>query len=185
MCGSGTFLAEAGMMAARIPPGAFRKHFGFYTWKDFDRPLWDKIKAESISRRRPLPALIQGSDADPNAVETAKSNLTRAGLHKEIGLKRAVFESTASKLAEGEKGFLIMNPPYGKRLADEEINSLYARIGDTLKRGYPGYRAWIFSSNLEAIKHIGLRPFVRIPLKNGPLDTRLLGFDLFPRLQET
>jgi putative N6-adenine-specific DNA methylase len=188
MCGSGSFLAEAGLIAAGIPPGALRKKFGFMGWKTFDPKLWEKVKNDGQSRRREILTRISGADSDPRAVEIARANLERAGLEKHIGVTRAVFEDAPPPPGNG---FILMNPPYGKRLqgkADggrrdappkDEIIRLYTRIGDTFKRKYKGWTGWIFSSNLEAIKHIGLRPFCRIPLKNGPLECRLAGFKLF------
>jgi putative N6-adenine-specific DNA methylase len=187
MCGSGTFLAEAGLMAANIPPGALRKKFGFMGWKTYSPKVWNKVKEEALSRGREIPAALSGADSDPRAVEIARANLGRAGLEKYLRVTRAVFENAAPPPG---KGILLMNPPYGKRmqgkpapkeaaLPADEINMLYARIGDTFKKKYTGWTGWIFSSNLEAIKHIGLRPFCRIPLKNGPLECRLVGFKLF------
>jgi putative N6-adenine-specific DNA methylase len=177
MCGSGTFLTEAGMMAARIPPGALRKKFGFMGWKTYKPKLWDGIRREELSHGREIPAAITGADSDPKAVEIAAGNIRRAGLEQQISVTRAVFEDAPAP--EGGPGYIIMNPPYGKRMHSEELLALYARAGDTFKRKYTGWTAWMFSANLEAIKRIGLRPFCRVPLKNGPLECRLLGFKLF------
>jgi putative N6-adenine-specific DNA methylase len=189
MCGSGTFLAEAGLMAANIPPGALREKFGFMGWKTYAPRLWEKVKEEALSPGRKTPLPVTGADSDPRAVEIARANLGRAGLEGAVAVTRAVFEDAP---APAGSGFVLMNPPYGKRMGAKperggknaapgtnEISLLYARIGDTFKRKYKGWTGWIFSSNLEAIKHIGLRPFCRIPLKNGPLECRLLGFKLF------
>ena len=184
MCGSGTFLAEAGLMASRIPPGFLRRDFGFMGWRGFDRRLWERLRAGALASRRNLPAPIRGSDKDPEAVATARSNLARAGLEKQISVERRSFQETRGDFPPGSRGFLVMNPPYGKRLQDGEIDDLYKTIGDTLKRNYPDTTAWIFSSNLEAIRHIGLRPFTRIPLRNGPLECRFLGFRIFPPIKD-
>jgi putative N6-adenine-specific DNA methylase len=179
LCGSGTFLAEGGLIAAGIAPGTLRKSYSFMKWKNFDPVLWEKIRKESLSARRTPPAPIWGGDRDPKAVEIASNNLQRAGLGGIVSLRTSAFEDTISPLKDGEPGHIIMNPPYGRRLDDPGIYTLYQTIGDTLKRRYSGYTAWIFSSNLDAVKHIGLRPFQRIPLKNGPLECRFLGFKLF------
>jgi putative N6-adenine-specific DNA methylase len=188
MCGSGTFLAEAGLMSAGIPPGALRKKFGFMGWKTFAPELWEKVREQELAGERAPSAAITGADSDPNAVEIARGNLKRAGLEQHIPVTRAVFEEAAPPPGPG---FIVMNPPYGKRMrqtkdapdgeqaAQAEINGLYTRIGDTLKRSYAGWTAWLFSANLDAIKHIGLRPFRRVPLKNGPLDCRLVGIKLY------
>jgi putative N6-adenine-specific DNA methylase len=187
MCGSGTFLAEAGLMAAGIPPGSLREKFGFMGWKTFDPALWEKIKSAALSQRREIQARISGADSDPQAVEIARANLKRAGLGTHIGVTRALFED--SPPPQGGSGLVVMNPPYGKRMREktgpreaptpDEISPLYTRIGDTFKKKYTGWTGWIFSANLEAVKHIGLRPFCRIPLKNGPLECRLVGIKLF------
>ena len=179
LCGSGTFLAEAGLIAANMAPGSLGRDFGFFGWKGFKRDLFKRLKDSCFSSRRPLPARIWGSDKDEKSVEIARNNLKRAGLEKAVTVVRESFEHTKSPLPPGTPGFIIMNPPYGKRLEDESLGALYAAIGDTLKKNYSGYKAWIFSSNAEAVKRIGLRPFRKIHLKNGPLDCRFLGFDLF------
>jgi putative N6-adenine-specific DNA methylase len=184
LCGSGTFLAEGGLMAVGTPPGALRKSYGFMRWKNYDPSLWEKIVQRSGENRRTPPAAIWGSDRDPKAVEIARNNLRRAGLGDVVTLKTASFEETVSPLPEGVPGHIIMNPPYGKRLDDPGIFTLYRTLGDTLKRRYSGYTAWIFSSNLDAVKHIGLRPFRRIPLKNGPLECRFVGYNLFSGSKE-
>ncbi|MCL1817885.1 MAG: THUMP domain-containing protein [Spirochaetaceae bacterium] len=188
LCGSGTFLAEAGLLSAGIPPGFLREKFGFMGWKTFAPELWKKVREGELSRGKTPRAAITGADSDPAAVEIARGNLQRAGLEKHISVTRGVFEEAAPPSGPG---LIVMNPPYGKRLrqgktdpggeeaAQAEICGLYTRIGDTLKRSYAGWTAWIFSSNLGAIKHIGLRPFRRVPLKNGPLECRLVGIKLF------
>jgi putative N6-adenine-specific DNA methylase len=146
-------------------------------WKTYDPELWERTRAGVLSRREGSSAPVFGSDSDPGAVEISRSNIRRAKLENSVSLTRALFEDAAPP-PEGS-GTIILNPPYGKRMKNEDISALYTRIGDTLKRKYRGWTAWIFSSNLEAIKHIGLRPFRRIPLKNGPLECRLVGFQLF------
>jgi putative N6-adenine-specific DNA methylase len=177
MCGSGTFLTEAGLMAAGIPPLALWKKFGFMGWKTFDRALWETVRAEAARQRQEPRTRISGADSDPRAVEITRANIRRAGLEQWIGVTRAAFEK--SPPPENGPGCVLMNPPYGKRMHSEEITELYTRIGDTLKIKYTGWTGWVFSSNLEALKHTGLRPFRRIPLKNGPLECRLAGFKLF------
>ena len=190
MCGSGTFLAEAGLMSAGIPCGSLRKKFGFMSWKTHTPELWKKVKTCAESLRRQPAGGITGSDSDPNAVKIAHANLLRAGLG-DIPVSRSVFENSSPPPG---KGLLVMNPPYGKRMRREDLNSrthepeapqtdeireLYTRIGDTLKRSYTGWTAWLFSANMDAVKHIGLRPFRRIPLRNGPLECRLVGIKMF------
>ncbi|MDR1317545.1 MAG: THUMP domain-containing protein [Spirochaetales bacterium] len=177
MCGSGTFLTEAGLMSAGIPPLALREKFGFMGWKTFDPALWKTVRTDALPQKREPRARISGADSDPRAVEITRGNIQRAGLEQCISVTRAAFEK--SPPPENGPGCVLMNPPYGKRMRSEEITALYSRIGDTLKTKYSGWTGWVFSSNLEALKHTGLRSFRRIPLKNGPLDCRLAGFKLF------
>lgn len=196
MCGSGTFLVEAGLMAYGIPPGILRTHFAFQNWKLFDKSLYEKVRKEleeSAERSKvgkrpaansavtggvPTECSIFGSDRDPNALEITQRNLSRAGLQGKVRLFPGVFEALPPPFPPEQGGFLLMNPPYGKRLKDPELETLYRTIGDTLKKKYAGVQAWILSGNPEAAKHIGLRPFKKYALKNGPLDCKLFGFTL-------
>lgn len=196
MCGSGTFLIEAGLMAYEIPPGILRPHFAFQNWKVFDNTLYKKIRGEleelpiklhegkrSVANQAAtvsdsMEFTLFGSDKDPKALEITQRNLIRAGLQGKVRLFRGAFETSPSPFPPGQGGLLLMNPPYGKRLQDPELVTLYRTIGDTLKRNYTGSQAWILSGNPEAAKHIGLRPFKKYALKNGPLDCKLLGFTL-------
>lgn len=166
-------------MACGIAPGSLGRGFGFTRWKGFRGDLFEKEKRSCSAERRRAPAVIWGSDKDAKSVEIARNNLKRAGLSGFVRVDRALFQDTRSPLPAETPGFIIMNPPYGKRIEEASITSLYASIGDTLKKHYSGYRAWIFSSNSEASKSIGLRPFRKIHLKNGPLDCKFLGFELF------
>ncbi len=183
MCGSGTFLVEAGLLALGTPPGFARPIFPFQKWKNFDPKLYERIHREE--ERRSLSTAgnsksfeIYGSDKDPHAIHIARRNLERAGLGDTVTLRVAEFGQYIPTGFTEKGGFLVMNPPYGKRLQDPSITALYRSIGDTLKQRYPGSQAWIFSANPEALKQIGLRPFKKYALKNGPLDCKLVGFNL-------
>ncbi|MCX7786964.1 MAG: THUMP domain-containing protein [Spirochaetes bacterium] len=182
MCGSGTFLIEAGLMGCNIPPGLLRKRFAFQNWKLFDRELYDRIRnglRESISANKTThPLILYGSDKDPNALQIAQRNLERAGLDGKVTLRIAKFGEYLPPQFSEQRGIFLMNPPYGKRLQDPSIVALYQSIGNTLKQRYPGTQAWIFSGNPEGLKHIGLRPFKKYSLKNGPLDCKLVGFNI-------
>jgi putative N6-adenine-specific DNA methylase len=176
MCGSGTLLIEAAMLARNIPAGYFRESWGCMKWRDFDASLWEKVKADGNSLITDMPVKIHGSDRASRAIESAHENLKHTGLCDEITLETCSFEESAPPFG---KGIIVCNPPYDERLEIEDSLAFYKMIGDTLKRKYAGYTAWLISSDLETIKFIGLRPSRRIPVFNGPLECRFLKFDLF------
>ncbi|WP_242919613.1 THUMP domain-containing class I SAM-dependent RNA methyltransferase [Pontibacter liquoris] len=178
MCGSGTFLIEAAMMAQNIAPGLFRRDpFGFEKWKDYDDSLFEMIwnTAEAKVKREPQ-ATILGFDIDPDYVEAAMVNIRNAGLEHVIRVEQADFFKTQ---APATPGVVVMNPPYNERILSDDINLLYKNIGDALKNNYQGYDAFVFTGNLEAAKSIGLRTSRRIPLFNGSIDCRLLKYELY------
>jgi 23S rRNA (guanine2445-N2)-methyltransferase / 23S rRNA (guanine2069-N7)-methyltransferase len=177
MCGSGTFCIEAALLARNMAPGVTRRWFGFQSWKDYDRSLRDAVLAEL--RRGELPSLpfsIVGSDIDAEAIAMARENARRAGVAADIR-----FETVNAECCQGPTptGTLVMNPPYDERLKVDRIASLYRRIGDTFKQRFAGYTAWVFTGNLDAAKQIGLRPSRKVRLFNGPIECRLLRFDLY------
>ena len=179
MCGSGTFLVEAALMAYNIAPGLFRGHnFGFVAWKDFDKRLFEEVLAEARAARLPEAEIeIIGSDIDREYIEAARNNITAAGLEDEI---RVRVRDLKDAQRVGEQGVVVLNPPYGERIGGEEdLNQLYKTIGDTLKTNFSGYDAYVFTGNLEAAKNIGLRTSRRIPLYNGPIECRLLKYELY------
>ncbi|MFH1701289.1 MAG: THUMP domain-containing protein [Candidatus Zixiibacteriota bacterium] len=177
MCGSGTFVIEAGLLAKNIAPGLNRKGFGFFNWKNFDQKLWDDIKRgakAAISSK--LNCIIVGSDIDPVQVSQAMANTKLAGLSKDIKIE---CKSLERQKPHASRGIVIINPPYGERMPVSEINELYKKIGDALKQTFIGYDAYILTSNLDAAKNIGLRATRRIKLYNGPLECRLLKFEIY------
>jgi putative N6-adenine-specific DNA methylase len=176
MCGSGTLLIEAAMLAKKMPAGYFRGEWGFMKWKDFDAPLWEQVRAASNEQIIPVQVKMHGSDRAERAIESARENLKFTSLYEDITLEVKSFEDAKPPF---EKGFIISNPPYDERLQIEDSLVFYKMIGDTLKRKYAGYTAWFISSDLETIKFIGLRPSRRIPVFNGPLECRFIKFDLF------
>ncbi len=177
MCGSGTILTEAAMIAQKIPPGAFRKDFGFRFWRDFDSQLWRKIKTEANNQIINLDErMILGADISPDAITISNNNIENAGLEDNIRLKISAFEDLSPP---EEKGIIIMNPPYDERIKQDDIMDLYSKIGSELKHKYEGFSAWILSSNSEAINQIGLKSSEKIPLFNGPLECKYLRYDLF------
>ena len=177
MCGSGTIAIEAAMKAMKIPAGYYRDRFAFMNWEGFDKNLWENIKREADEKIIELECTIYASDRSKKAVNIAKTNLKKAALHKDIDLSVNYFDAI---VPENREGILLFNPPYGMRLEEiNEINDLYSSIGDTLKKHFSGFEAWIITANLDAAKHIGLRTSARIELYNGPLESRLLKFELY------
>ncbi|AIZ64138.1 THUMP domain-containing protein [Hymenobacter sp. DG25B] len=181
MCGSGTMLTEAALIAQRIAPGLYHQgKFGFENWPDFDKPLWESVQMDARQMRLEEPqAYIAGSDLSAEFVELARENVAAADLEDYIRLSvRDVKDAKAP--AKEEPGIVLMNPPYGERIGEEEeMEALYKTIGDTLKTSFQGYDAYIFTGNLQAAKRVGLKASRRIPLFNGPIDCRLLKYELY------
>ena len=175
MFGSGTLLIEAAMMAYHIPPGIFRKSFGFEKWTDFDSQLFNRIVEESEEKKN-LQFSITGGDISKKACESAGRNILNAMLTKKISIRHQSIDDFIPP--EGE-GLAIMNPPYGERMKQNELNSLYIRIGDALKRNFNGYDVWIISSSKEAMKKIGLRTSARITLYNGALECKFHKYEIY------
>ena len=176
MCGSGTIPFEAFMYAHNIPPQYNRDYFCFKKWKDFDETLWNEVVSESKERECKFDYKIYGFDKDFQAIRIAERNMEQANLAGKIEFKRKRFESLEPP---SEKGVLIINPPYDERLQDKNINDLYEMIGDRFKKAFTGYEAWIISSNIEALKHVGLRASRRISLYNGALDCKFMKFEMY------
>jgi len=176
MCGSGTILAEAAMIACNIPPNLMRKEFAFERWNDWDVDLFEKIEESLLNKTRDFHHKIIGYDKSPSAVAKANDNIKNAQLDDFITIKHEDFFKT--QRAGEEKLHIVFNPPYGERL-DIEMESFYKNIGDTLKQGYPNTDAWFITSNLEAIKHVSLRPSRKIKLMNAKLESRLLKYVMY------
>ena len=178
MCGSGTTLIEAAMIAGNIPPGYHRDEFGFERWPDFDKPLWQATFDEAMSKvEHEDQPLILGGEISPHVARKAESNIASADLKHRIRIANRAFQELEPP--EGG-GILIMNPPYGERMdKDDDINALYKSIGDTLKKKWAGYSAWVITSNMEAAKHIHLTPKPKIKLFNGSLECRFMRYELY------
>ena len=176
MCGSGTFLIEAAMFALKIPANINRKTFAFQKWKDWDPELFEIIKESQLKKVINPKIQISGSDKAPSAIEKAKQNIENANLSDFIKIQKKDFFQL-DKLTKGPL-HLLMNPPYGERL-EGDINALYQGIGDGFKQSFPNTHAWLISSNMEAIKCIGLRPSRKIKVFNGKLESRLLYFPIY------
>jgi len=176
MCGSGTIPIEAAMIASGIPSGRFRRFYGFQRWKDYDEDLFDQVRKESESKDVIHGIKISGSDISEIAVSQARTNVASAGLSDMISIRRTDFRDL--KPADND-GVIIMNPPYGQRIRVSETDNLYSMIGSSLKHNFPGYRAWLITSDKESLKQIGLKPAIKIPLFNGSLECVLVKYELY------
>ena len=176
MCGSGTILIEAAMIANNIPANINRKEFGFEKWKDYDEDLFFTIQDSLLKKIRSSHFKIMGFDKAPSAVRKAIENVENANLSEFIGVHHVNFFNSVKEVFG--QTTILFNPPYGERL-DIDMQEFYKKIGDTLKGGYPGSTVWFITSNLEAIKHVGLKTSRRIPLKNGDLDCIYVRYDMY------
>lgn len=179
MCGSGTLIMEAATFAYNIAPNFLIKHFGFMNWADMDIELWNKIKKEAKKRERDFAFKIYGLDESPKAIKITKENIKNSGLDWKVLIKLRKFEKIRTDDIEGNSGVVIINPPYGERLQEEDIKDLYSKIGDSLKHIFTGYNAWVISSNKEALKHIGLKASRRLTLFNGSLECKFHKFEIY------
>lgn len=173
-CGSGTIVIEAALIAYNIAPG-INRDFGFFNWNDFNQSLFDRLKAEALSNQKKFTHKIMGADIDKKVIEAAKTNAQAAGLDDKVQLSVNDFKNFIPAAANG---VAISNPPYGERIG-EEINTLYKSYGDALKAHFNGWSAWIISSNLDALKKVGLRPSRKIKLFNGSLECRMMQYKMY------
>lgn len=176
MCGSGTLLIEAAMIACRIPPNLHHGRFGFENWKDFDADLYKVIREAQLQKIRDFNYQIVGYDCSAEAVVKAKENVEQAGLSDFIKVYKADFFH--SEKYTDKHLHLVFNPPYGERLA-VDIPPFYKKIGDTLKQHYADTEAWLITSDKEAMQSVGLRASRKIKLFNGPLESRLLQYKMY------
>lgn len=175
MCGSGTFLAEAAMIALRIPPGA-RRGFGFEQLRGFDARAWQTVRERAAGIADAVKPQIFGSDRYGDALKLARANLAALGLEHAVVLKQA---NVLEMPPPAPGGTIVTNPPYGVRLEDEdELAAFYPRLGDALKKKYAGWTAYILSGDMRLPKLIGLKASRRTPLFNGALECRLFEFKL-------
>ncbi|MEI6059781.1 MAG: THUMP domain-containing protein [Bacteroidota bacterium] len=177
MCGSGTLVIEAAMIANNFPAGMYRKEFGFMHWPDFDQDLWNEVTKEAMDKQTEFEFQILGSDISTKNLASARANVKSARLHKDITLSVNPF--SAIQPPPGDPGIVIINPPYGERIRLVDIIGLYKSIGNTLKQEFAGYQAWVISSDQRALSMIGLRPTAKLPVFNGPLECRFEHFDLY------
>lgn len=176
MCGSGTLLIEAAMIAMNVPPGIYRQNFAFEKWKNFNADLFETIYNDD-SGEREFNHKIYGSDISPEAIDIAAKNIKSAELERHINLEVKPFEKYTQ--APAEKGILVTNPPYGERIKPEDLSGLYEMIGERLKHVFMGYSAWVLSYKKECFDKIGLKPSKKIQLVNGSLQCEFRRYDIF------
>lgn len=177
MCGSGTLVAEAALLARNIAPGLYRRDFGFMRWRDFDSALYRSVYQEATSQQADGEgAVILGSDLDAGFIKAARKNLENAELEEYVEVKVANLRDLTPP---AQPGIVVTNPPYGERIASADLFGLYKMMGDAFKSNFQGYDAFVFTGNLEAAKNIGLRTSRRIPLYNGNIECRLLKYELY------
>lgn len=181
MCGSGTFAIEAAMIAQNVAPGLMRTddYFGFKGFPEYDEKMWKKLKEEARSKiNLKQQAKMFAFDQNPYRLQQAMENAKRAGVDKIIHFEKKEFIDSNPPCKD--PGLILMNPPYGERMGDpDQMQVMYKQIGDTLKQKYKGWNAYIFTGNIESMKWVGLRTSRRIHLHNGPIECRLLKYQLF------
>ncbi len=175
MCGSGTFLIEAALIAANINPGVYRRNFAFEQWKDFDEELFESLYNDDSNEREPE-FKIYGADISPKAIAIAEKNIKQAGVGKYIDLEIKPLSKWEESPAEG---IIVTNPPYGERISVEDMDGLYELIGSKLKKVFKGYHAWIIGYQDDYFKKIGLAPSQKLPMLNGSLECELREYVIF------
>ena len=175
MCGSGTLLIEAALIARNMAPGLFRKEFAFEKWPDFDADLFDKIYNDD-SQEREFAHHIYGYDVDIKAVNTARLNVKAAGLTSDITVEEQDFKNFTQPK---EKSIMVTNPPYGERISTSDLLGTYKMIGERLKHQFTGNEAWVLSYREECFTQIGLKPSIKIPLFNGSLECEFRKYQIF------
>ncbi len=174
MCGSGTLLIEAALIAYNIPVNIFRDRFGFEGWHDFDEKLWEKIKEVSLDKETQYCGKITGSDNFQKAVRISRKNIENALLSDNIKVKTEDFFNNTIEAGT----FVLFNPPYGERIPIE-VYEFYEKVGNTLKHNYKGCSVWLISSDIENMKFIGLRPSRKIKVMNGKLECSFRKFEVY------
>ncbi len=175
MCGSGTLLIEAAMIAMDLPAQLYRRGFAFQNWKNYDEDLFATIKQHRVDRIREFHGKIVGYDIDGRMLDAARTNVESAEMEEVIEVRRENFFETKKDLFPL---LMVFNPPYDERISIND-DDFYKKIGDTFKTNYPNTLAWLISSDLDAPKKIGLRPSRKIKLFNGKLETRFLQYEMY------
>jgi len=178
MCGSGTLVIEAAMKALQMAPGLARPSFGFQRWPEFDGKAWQRVVDEARGQMLAVPPCeLFANDCDPDAVAAAMENARRAGVDKFIRFSTRQFGAMQPPIEQ--PGFLVTNPPYGARIGEEaEVKALYEEMSEVLKSRYAGWKVFILAGNLTLARHISLTAVEKTRLNNGPLECRLLKFEM-------
>ncbi len=174
MCGSGTLPIEAALIARNIPPGKFRKSFAFMNWRDYEPELFEKVKEEV--EPADFKHKIYAADLLNKNVLSTQTNARNARVFNLITIGQSDFAENGQHL---ENGVIIINPPYGERMKNDDLGSLYGMIGERLKHHFMGNVAWILTSSAEMMQKIGLKPSAKIRLLNGALECSYQKFELF------
>lgn len=185
MCGSGTFLVEAGLMAADIAPNLHRQHWGFSNWLQHAPELWQPLLSEAQSRAEAglagRPLWIRGYEADPRLLQPLRNNIQRAGLSEWIKVYQGELATFAPNPDRAQTGLIVCNPPYGERLGETaSLVYLYQKLGEVLRSTCTGWQAAIFTGNPELGRRMGIRSHKQYSLFNGALPCKLLMMDLQP-----
>lgn len=184
MCGSGTLLIEAALMATDTAPGLLRSRYGFERWKQHDAKLWSSLLSEALQRQTKgienSQVRIFGSDRDKKVLEQTRANAERAGVEDFISLECGAVETLKAPISD--PGLLITNPPYGERLGESsDLMFLYRTLGNQLKADFPHWKAAVFSGNPDLCQAIGLKADKSYRLNNGPIDSRLFLYTLYEK----
>ncbi|MBF25346.1 MAG: RNA methyltransferase [Flavobacteriales bacterium] len=173
MCGSGTLIIEAGLIAKNRAPNIFRNNFSFQNWNDYDNILFNNLKIDIRNREVEFQNNIVGFDISASAIAMARQSVESIKLNDIIKIQGKNFFKSNGE----ENSIILINPPYGKRIALKQ--DYYKQLGDTLKQNYINTDAWIISSELEQLKKIGLKPSKKIKLFNGALECKLVKYELY------
>ena len=176
MCGSGTILTEAALIAGSIPPGTFREKFAFQSWPGYDETLFETIKQGAVDRINEQDFYLYGCDISKRVIDKAHENAIAARVDDVLKITTRDFREMD---APATTGMVIINPPYGEKITDDDLGLLYKDIGDTLKKRFKGFTAWIITSNKIAANQIGLHASRKITLFNGGLECKFMRFELY------
>lgn len=177
MCGSGTIPIEGTLIGLKIPPQYKRKEFAFMHWKDYDEKIWEEVREDALMKQSTKLINVFASDISQQTLDLASENIANAGLSGYIMTRRTNFE----KVKFQQPKHIVFNPPYGKRIGTgrDNIFDFYKKIGDALKTNFAGSEAWMITSNMKALKNVGLRTSKKITLYNGPLESRFVKYELY------
>lgn len=178
MCGSGTFLIEAALLAADRAPGLQRR-FAFERWRDFDAPLWQSLKDEARARARPtLPFAIEGADRHAGSIALAEKAAEAAGV---ASLIRLAVADAAEFVPATPPAIVVTNPPWGERLAADDLDHSWQVLGNFLHQRARGAAVFVLCGNADLTRHLGMRATKKWSVAVGPIDCRFLRYDVFKR----